>query len=267
MPDFAMDYAILNSARRDLHDLADRISPTLSNSLFSQYGSGRVGGSEAVFGDVNVSNGFRTLYRLSKDPMNRAVDHLKQLGDVFGSVADGYFGVDAQIADGLGIMGAHMGLDDWRGKKDAWNYRNAHADQCVPGPDGKLPDFCGATDPGAPPVDQTINTGNGQVHTHLTLDGDNNVIKEDTTVTHDGQTYTSSTSYTDNGRSYTTDTVYADGTKNHAETHLHDDGSGDMTVTDNNGVKTDHHRGGAGQEWQQVGGDPQQQDPNANPPA
>ncbi|GHH75510.1 hypothetical protein ACFRKE_07155 [Kitasatospora indigofera] len=254
MPDFAMDYGILNEARKDLHDLADRISPTLSNSIFSQLGSGNLGDAQAVFGDPNVTNGFRSLYRLSKDPMNRAVDHLKQLGDVFGAVADGYFDVDAQISDGLGVMGANMGLDAWRGRKSAWDYRNAHADQCTPDEHGKVPEFCSATDPGAPPVDQTINTANGSVHTHLTLDGNNNVVKEETTVTHDGQTYTSTTSYTDNGKSFTTDTVYSDGTKNHAETHLHDDGTGDMTVTDNDGVKTEYHRGGPGQEWQQTGG-------------
>ncbi len=265
MPDFAMDYGILNSARKDLHDLADRIHPTLTDSVFSQLGSGALGDARAVFGDADVTNGFRSLYRLSKDPMNRAVDHLKQLGDVFGSVANAYFDVDAQIADGLGVMGANMGLDSWRDKRAAWDYRTAHADKCTPDAQGKLPDFCSATDPGAPPVDQTINTANGQVHTHLTLDGSNHVVKEETTVTHDGQTYTSTTSYTDNGKSFTTDTTYSDGTTNHAETHLHDDGSGDMTVTDGSGVKTDYHRGGSGQEWQQVGGGPPQPDPNNDP--
>ncbi|WP_406087133.1 hypothetical protein [Kitasatospora purpeofusca] len=260
MPDFSMDYGVLHEARKDLHNLADRISPTLHDSLFSQYGSGKLGDAQAVFGDPNVTNGFRSLYRLSKDPMNRAVDHLKQLGDVFGAVADGFFDVDAQIADGLGVMGANMGLDQWRDRQAAWEYRNAHADQCHPGADGSVPEFCRATDPGVPPVDQTIDTANGSVHTHLTLDADHNVIKEETTVTHDGQSYTSTTSYSDHGRSFTTDTVYADGTKNHAETHLHEDGSGDMTVTDNDGTATQYHRDGPGREWQQTGGGSSQDD-------
>ncbi|MFJ6217299.1 hypothetical protein ACIQGZ_28800 [Streptomyces sp. NPDC092296] len=254
MPDFAMDYGILNEARKDLYDLADRISPTLTSSVFSELGSGNLGDARDVFGNDTLTDAFRSLYRLSKDPMNRAVDHLKKLGDTFGAVADGFFDVDSQIADGLGVMGTEMGLDAWRDKKAAWDYRNAHADQCVPDEHGNVPDFCRATDPGAPPLDQTLETGNGQVHTHLTLDGDNNVVKEETTVTHDGQTYTSTTTYSDGGHSYTTDTVYSDGTTNHAETHLDDDGSGTMTVTDGDGAKTEYRRGGSGQEWQPVDG-------------
>jgi hypothetical protein len=255
LPDFALDYGVLHEARKDLHDLADRISPTLNHSLFSELGKGDFGDAQDVFGSEALAGAVRTLYRFSKDPMNRAVDHLKQLGDIFGSVADAYFDVDAQIADGLGVMGSRMGLDEWRDKKAAWDYKNEHLDRCTPDKDGNVPDFCKATDPGPPPVDQVIDTKDGQVHTHLTLDGNNNVIKEETTVTHNGQTYTSVTTYTDGGHSYTTDTTYADGTKNHAETHVNDDGSGDMTVTDGDGKKTQYHRDGPGQEWKQVGGD------------
>jgi hypothetical protein len=259
-----MDYTILNEARQDLHDLADRIEPTLKNSLFSQLGSGDLGDAQAILGNATLTSGFRSLYRLSQDPMKRAVDHLKKLGDTFGAVADGFFDVDAQIAEGLGVMGGRMGLDAWRDKKSAWDYRNSHLDQCKPDKQGKVPDFCSATDPGAPPVDQYIDTKDGQVHTHLTLDGDNNVIKEETTVTHDGQTYTSTTSYSDNGHSYVTDTVYADGTKNHAETHVNEDGSGTMTVTDGDGKKTDYQRGGPGQEWKPVGGGDGSDDPGSD---
>jgi hypothetical protein len=256
LADFALDYGILHSARQDLHDLADRIGPTLKDSVYAQLGRGDYGNAEDIFGNSELTASFRSLYRLSKDPMNRAEKNLRQLGDIFGSVADAYFDVDAQIADGMGVMGTEMGLDSWRSKKSAWDYRQAHAGECVPDANGKMPDFCQAADPGAPPVDQTIQTGDGTVHTHLTLDGNNNVIKEETTVTHNGQTYGSVTTYADDHRSYVTDTTYADGTKNHADVHINADGTGTMTVTDNDGKKSDYTRGGSGQEWKQVGGDP-----------
>ncbi|GGL04118.1 hypothetical protein Sme01_64530 [Sphaerisporangium melleum] len=251
MPDFVLDYSVLHEAKKDLHDLADRISPTLNNSVFSQLGKGDLGDAQDVFGNDTLTSAFRSLYRLSKDPMNRAVDKLKNLGDIFGSVADAYFDVDAQIADGFGVMGTRMGLDEWRDKKDAWEYHLQHLDECTGGADA--PAHCGATDPGPPPVDQHIETENGSVDTHLTLDDKGNVVKEETTVTHNGQTYHSVTTYSDGGRSYTTETTYADGTKNVAEVHMNEDGSGTMTVTDDKGEKTEYHRD-PGKQWEQIGG-------------
>ncbi|GII52605.1 hypothetical protein Pth03_09940 [Planotetraspora thailandica] len=255
MPDFLIDYDLLHEARKDLHDLADRISPALNDSVFSQLGRGDYGDAGEVFGNEAVTGAFRSLYRFAQDPMNRAKDHLTQLGDIFGSVADAFFDADSQIAEGLGVMGSRMGLDDWRNKKDAWDYRNAHADECVPNENGDMPGFCGATDPGPPPTDLTYTTDGGQTHTHLTLDENYNVVKEETTVTHNGQTYTSVTTYSDGGKSYTTDTTFSNGSTTHAETHLNDDGSGTMTVTDGDGKKTEYHRDGSGKQWEQVGGD------------
>lgn len=256
LPDFAIDYSVLHEARKDLHDLADRIGPTLKNSDFATLGKGDFGDAESIFGDQTLTNAFRSLYRLSQSPMDNAVDRLKRLGDLFGSVSDAYFDADAQISDGLGVMGANMGLDDWRNKKDAWDYRNDHIDKCVPDKDGNMPSFCSATDPGPPPLDQTIDTPNGKVHTHLTLDDQGNVVKEETTVTSGDQTYTSVTTYTDGGRSYHTETTYADGGKVVADTHItEDDGGGTMTVVDQDGKKTDYTRDSRADQWKKVGGD------------
>ncbi|WP_146615949.1 hypothetical protein [Nonomuraea aridisoli] len=256
MPDFALDYSVLHEARKDLHDLADRIAPTLGGSDFANLGKGDFGDAQAIFGHAGLTNAFRSLYRLSKDPMENAVDRLKRLGDLFGSVSDAYFDVDAQIADGLGVMGAQLGLDEWRKDKAAWDYRNEHADKCVPDANGDMPDFCRATDPGAPPVDQVINTPNGQVHTHLTLDENNNVVKEETTVTHDDQSYSSVTTYSDGGRSYRTETTFSDGGRTVADTRItNDDGGGTMTVTDQDGKKTEYTRDNRSEEWKQVGGE------------
>lgn len=255
MPDFSIDYSVLHEAKKDLYDLADRIAPTLKTSDFATLGKGDFQDAKEIFGNDAVAGAFRSLYRLSKSPMEHAVDRLKRLGDLFETVSNAYFDADSQIAEGMGVMGAEMGLDEWRKDKAAWDYRNEHADLCVPGKDGELPGFCSATDPGPPPVDQVIKTGNGEVHTHLTLDADNNVIKEETTVTSGGQTYTSTTTYTDGGKSWRTETTFGDGSTSVAETHItEEDGGGTMTITDPEGTKTEYKRDSRGEKWEQIGG-------------
>lgn len=236
MPDFAIDYGLLHEARKDLHDLADQIGPKLKDSAFTAVGSTAYGDGDNVFGNEELGNAFRTLYLRAKSPMGKAEDDLRQLGDIFGAVADGYFDVDAQIANGMGMMGASLGLDDWRHDKAEWDYYQEHKAECVPGPDGKMPEFCGATDPGKPPTDFTIETANGSVTTHLTLDENNNVIKEETTVVAGDQKYTSTTTY--DGSTQTTDTVYADGSKTHSVTTVGENGSSVTDSTDGEGNKT-----------------------------
>lgn len=250
--DFAMDYGTLHEARNDLYELANSISPTLKDSLFADLGSGSRNDAEAVFGNSDLTDGFRSLYRLASGPMRNAEDRLKKLGDTFGGVADSFFNTDAQISEGMGAMGSRMGLDEWRQKKKAWDYRNEHSDQCVADAEGNMPEFCSATDPGPPPVDYYVNADNGNVHTHLTLDDDYNVVTETTTVTHNDQTYTSTTTYSDNGKNYTTETVYADGSKSTSVVTVNDDGSATMTVTDNDGNTTEYRRSGPGKEWTEV---------------
>jgi hypothetical protein len=280
--DFALDYGVLHSARKDLHDLADRIGPKLGETVFSQVGSIEYDGGDDVFGSDDVAASFRSLYRRSQHPMSKAENNLRQLGDIFGAVADGFFDVDAQIASGMGVMGSNLGLDAWKNKKTAhddwvtakaaWDYRQQHAAQCVPDDNGHMPGFCYAgdpgpklADPGPPPLDSTITTGNGSVHTVLTLDDKNNVAKEESTITHDGQTYTSVTTYNANHHDYVTDTTFAGGSKSHADVHVNDDGSGTMTVTDGNGTKTDYTKSGPGAKWEKVGGDSGSYNPADNP--
>ena len=208
--------------------------------------------------------------------MSKAESDLRELGDIFGAVADGYFDVDAQIANGMGMMGASLDLDRWKDDKAAWDYLQAHRGDCVPGPDGSMPGFCSATDPGPPPTDLTITTDTGSVHTHLTLDENNNVIKEETTVVNGDQRYTSTTTYTPDHTSYTTDTTYSDGSTTHSvtttgehgssvtdttsgdgsTTHtviaLNEGGGGTMTVTESDGTVTKYTRGDQYARWDEV---------------
>lgn len=273
MPDFAIDYGLLHEARKDLHALADRIGPQLKDSAFAAVGS-TYGDADTVFGDATLGSAFRSLYLRSKSPMSKAEEDLRQLGDIFGAVADGYFDVDAQIANGMGMMGASLGLDEWRDRKAEWDYLQDHRAECVPGADGTMPDFCAATDPGAPPTHYTVETASGSVTTDLTLDGDNNVVKEETTVVAGDQRYTSTTSY--NGNVQTTDTVYGDGstthsvttmgehgssvtdttagdgTKSHTEIALNETGGGTMTTTEDDGTVTKYTRPDRFAKWEEV---------------
>lgn len=274
MVDFAIDYNVLHTARNDLHDLADRTGPTLKDSDFATLGRDDNGDAADVFGDAQLAAAFSTLYYRAKGPMEKAEDDLRQLGDLFGAVADGFFNMDAQIAEGAGVMGHEMGLGDWRAKHDAWmkhdEWVKAHnlweqyqANKGACEGDGPLPDYCTATDPGPEPVDpgpppteQTITTPDGStVHTSLTLDDKYNVVKETTTVTSSkGQSYTSVTAYKDDGRSYVTDTTFADHSTSHSDVTINPDGSGTMTVTDGDGNKSDYTRSGPGAQWVQTSG-------------
>ncbi|MFJ2645197.1 hypothetical protein ACIO1C_00420 [Streptomyces sp. NPDC087420] len=261
MPDrLRIDYDVLNDAKRDMERLAGDIGPILDSSLFTELATG--GDAAAVLGSVDVADAVSGLRAEAKNTLSRAYDGLKELAGAFGSVGEAFLSFDSELAQGMGITGSNLGLGNYLRQKEQWDYRQAHLDQCVPGPDGSMPDFCSATDPGPnPPVDQTITTERGSVQTHLTLDGENHVIKEESTVTYDGKTYTSTTTYSDNGNTYVTDTAYPDGSTVRSETHLNTDGSGTMTVTNSDGERTDYTRGprpAEGQnppDWDQVGGD------------
>lgn len=267
MVDFAIDYDVLHKSRKQLHALAERTGPKLRENAFD--GLGDYGASnDEVFGDPSLSSAFSTLYYRTKGPLEKAEKDLKRLGDIFGSVAEAFFNMDAQIADGVGFRGSDVGYGDWKSKhdawlkhddwqkqKDLWDQFQRNKDSCTPG-DPNGPAYCHAidpgpepTDPGAPPTSHTITTKDGStVKTELTLDDDKNVKKETTTITTSGgQKYQTVTTF-DNakGDSYTTVTTYADGSKATAEVHIERDGDGKigdgskMTVTDGKGHKTEY---------------------------
>ncbi|MFJ3231103.1 hypothetical protein [Streptomyces sp. NPDC086787] len=268
MPDkLKIDYNVLNDAKTDLETLASGIGPLLDNSTFArlgrrdytEYSSTPTMDALAVLGDWTLAEAVADFYDNASSTMSRADKGIKEMASAFGSVGEAFLSFDSELAQGMGVTGSNLGLQNYFRQRDLWDYRQAHLDQCVPGPDGSMPDFCSATDPGDPPLDQTITTDRGNVHTHLTLDDHRNVIREESTVTYDGKTYTSVTNYTNNGLSYTTDTSYPDGSTVHSETNLHADGSGSMVTTGSDGDRTEFTRGpkdanGNQPDWQQVGG-------------
>jgi hypothetical protein len=147
----------------------------------------------------------------------------------------------------MGITGSNLGLQNYLNDKKQWDYYQAHKDECVPGPDGSMPDFCSAKDPGPPPLDQVIKTDRGEVHTHLTLDEHDKVIREESTVTYDGKTYHSVTDYSNGGNTIVTNTSYPDGSTVKNETYLDpDNGSGTMYTRGSDGSWSNYHRGPKG---------------------
>lgn len=244
MPDkLRIDYNILNDAKADLHELAGDIKPLLDDSLFSRLASTE--DATNLLGSSDVGYAVTNLHDEAKGTLGRAHDGLIALGNSFGSVGEAFLQFDAEIAQGMGITGQNLGLDNWRRDKAAWDYRQDHKDDCKPGPDGKLPDFCSATDPGPPPLDQVITTDRGCVHTHLTLDQNGNVTGEETTVKYDGKVYKTVTSYssTNNTNTIVTDSTYPDGTTVHNETYLNSDGSGTMYTRNSDGSWSNYTRG------------------------
>ena len=252
-----INYNVLDDAKRDMLELAADIQPLLDKGMFSML-SGSNQGID-LLGHAEIAEAVTYLHTQARDNLTRAHDGLIQLGNSFGSVGDAFQQFDAELAKGWSITGHSLGLDNWKQDKQEWEYYQAHKDECVPGPDGKLPGFCSATDPGAPPVDQNIDTGRGTIHTHLTLDGDNNVIREDTTVTYDGKDYTSTTTYSDDRHTTTTDSTYPDGSSVHNVTHTNPDGSGTMHTSSSDGSWSDYTRGpkdanGNEPDWVRTGG-------------
>jgi hypothetical protein len=235
-----IDYNILNDTKTNLQELAGEIKPLLDQSLFSTLSSTESGD---ILGSTDVAWAVGNLHDNAKDTLGRAHDGLMQLADSFGSVGEAFLSFDAQIAQGMGITGSNLGLSNYFRDKATWDYYQAHKDQCVPGPDGKVPDFCHATNPGdTPPLDQVITTDRGSVHTHLTLDENHNVVKEESTVTYDGKTYTSVTSYSNDGHNIVTDSTYPDNSTVHNETYLNPDGSGTMYTRGSDGSWSNYTR-------------------------
>ncbi|MFD7153670.1 hypothetical protein ACFV9C_03675 [Kribbella sp. NPDC059898] len=238
MPDkLKMNYNLLNDAKRNLEDLANNIEPTLNDSLFSTLAGQD---SSSVLGSSDIDLAITDLHTNAQGTMTKAEKGLKELANSFGSVGEAFLQFDAEIAQGMNVTNSNLALSNWQRQKDTWDYYQAHKSECENLPAGqKAPDFCSATDPGQQPLDQTITTDRGNIHTHLTLDDKGNVVKEETTVTYDGKTYTSTSTYTEDKHHVITDSTYPDGSTVHDDTHLKDDGSSTTTTTstDSDGKK------------------------------
>jgi hypothetical protein len=279
MPDdkLKMNYNLLNDAKRDLHQLADDLIPSMDSDVFQSLGDGT---DDSILGSSDISYAVYTLHSNASYTMGKAKDGLTKLGDSFGSVGEAFLQFDAEIAQGMNATNSNLALSNYQRNKSQWDYKQAHLDQCV---GDKQPEFCSATDPGQPPLDQTIVTDRGNIHTHLTLDDKGNVIKEETTVTYDGKTYTSVTTYGDDRHHIVTDSTYPDGSTVHNDTVIkpddqgggshsvstskdtdgkvdttdtvtNKDGSGTQTVTNSDGTKHVYSRGaddwrGTSQPW------------------
>jgi hypothetical protein len=239
-----IDYNILNDAKRNLHELAGNIKPMLDEGLFNTLASQD---SSAVLGSADVDAAVTGLHGNARNTLGRAHDGLIELGNSFGSVGEAFLQFDSEIAQGMGITGSNLGLQNYLNDKKQWDYYQAHKGECVPGPDGSMPDFCSAKDPGPPPLDQVIKTDRGEVHTHLTLDENDKVIREESTVTYDGKTYHSVTDYSNGGNTIVTNTSYPDGSTVKNETYLNpDNGSGTMYTRGSDGSWSNYHRGPKG---------------------
>ncbi|MDT0462967.1 hypothetical protein [Streptomyces gibsoniae] len=244
-----IDYDTLNNAKTSLQALADGIGPLFSKGLFATLGDGNEDHVIDAVGDEFIADALSVLYSNAHNTMTQAVKGLGELAEAFGSVGDAFASFDAQLAQGWSVTDANLILQNYQHDKALWDYKQQHADQCVPGPDGTMPDFCSATDPGQMPTEQTISTPNGDIHTKLTLDGNGNVVMEESSVTYNGQTYYTATTFDStttgsdtDSHSHTT-TTYPDGSTATSDVHTHSDGSGSMVVTNSNGDQVTYSRG------------------------
>ncbi|MFI5710651.1 hypothetical protein [Kribbella sp. NPDC051620] len=234
MPDkLKMNYNLLNDAKRDLHQLADELIPSMDNEVFQNLGDGT---DDSILGSSDISYAVYTLHSNASYTMGKAKDGLTKLGDSFGSVGEAFLQFDAEIAQGMNATNSSLALSNWQRNKDQWDHKQSHLSECT---GDNQPDFCSATDPGPAPLDQTIVTDRGNIHTHLTLDDKGNVIKEETTVTYDGKTYTSTTTYGDNRNHIVTDSTYPDGSTVHNDTQIHVDGDGKPNGSHSSSSSTD----------------------------
>ncbi|MEV8379141.1 hypothetical protein AB0P21_40770 [Kribbella sp. NPDC056861] len=239
----SIDYNVLNDAKKQLHELAGDIKPLLHQSIFHTLSKPGLG----LLGSRDVENAVHKLHSNGKWTLEKAHDGLMELGNSFGSVGEAFLALDANIAQGLGITGANLGLDNWLQEKTDWEQHkdqecSVHNSKAGGNGDGE----CVWSDPGPPPVDQVVSTDRGQIHTHLTLDDQYHVVKEEIEVEYDGHKYTTVNSYADEGRTTITDNGYPDGSTSHDETRLGTDGSGTKTTKNSDGDWNNYTRGPTG---------------------
>ncbi|MFE7978234.1 serine/arginine repetitive matrix protein 2 [Streptomyces shenzhenensis] len=234
MPDFSIDYSALHTVQQKMRDLADAADSGGATGAFKEAGEAGSSERKAMFGSSDLSYAFNLFYSHSTSRTKQAKDGLGQLADTFSGVADTFFNADAQLASAAGLMSQSLGLDDWRGQKEAYDSwqedktawdayleRIGASDYFDQHPDAQIGEVCRADgapsfcetwindndapdDPGPPPEKPADNPPTsyhyedeqGKVDVTVELDDDYNVMKETSTITTpDGQSYTSVTTY------------------------------------------------------------------------
>ncbi|MGW1836013.1 serine/arginine repetitive matrix protein 2 [Streptomyces sp. NPDC002067] len=222
MPDFSIDYELLNQVQTRMRQLADTADSGGAKGALKDL-SESTGAAKSVMGFSDLGTAMWSFSQRSSQRAKDAKDGLNKLADIFESVSDNYFQVDAGMADSAGVMGASLGLDDWKHKKAAWDQWdedtkawNDYLDKIGASgyfkehPDADINEVCSAdgapgwcdrynndkdvpSQPGdhpegerpgdTPPTEKTITTESGSTHVKVTLDDDNNVMTEESTVT------------------------------------------------------------------------------------
>lgn len=235
MPDFAIDYALLEQVQKRMRDLAGTADSGGAQGALKELGDSSISEIKQVMGFSDVSGAMWNFAQRSSSRAKDAKDGLEKLAGIFESVADGYFQVDADMAGSAGVMGSSLGLDKWKQDKSDWERYDADtktwndflkeigADGYFKEhPDADINSVCSAEDapgwceaynahddpptapgpppdvprPGdTPPTEYTIQTDAGSTHVKLTLDDDHNVMKEESTITAGDQSYSSVTTY------------------------------------------------------------------------
>ncbi|MEU1166219.1 hypothetical protein ABZ372_39805, partial [Streptomyces sp. NPDC005921] len=113
-----IEYNVLNDAKRDLETLAGDIGPLLDNSTFSRLGQTDYDGytsSDAltVLGDQSLADALSGFYSNASSTMSHADKGLKELAGAFGSVGEAFLSFDSELAQGMGITGSNLGLQNY----------------------------------------------------------------------------------------------------------------------------------------------------------
>ncbi|MFI7101346.1 serine/arginine repetitive matrix protein 2 [Streptomyces sp. NPDC050161] len=222
MPDFSIDYELLNQVQTRMRELADTADSGGAKGALKELSSS-TDDAKSVMGFSDLGTAMWGFSQRSSSRAKDAKDGLNKLADIFKSVSDNYFQVDAGMADSAGVMGTSLGLDEWKNNKakwDAWDQDtkdwNAYLDKIGASgyfkehPDADINDVCSAdgapgwcetynnakdvpSPPGphpegerpgdTPPTEKTITSDSGSTHVKVTLDDDNNVMTEESTVT------------------------------------------------------------------------------------
>ncbi|MEU3711024.1 hypothetical protein [Streptomyces catenulae] len=223
MPDFSIDYELLNQVQTRMRQLADTADSGGAKGALKTL-TESTDDAKSVMGFSDLGAAMYAFSHRSASRAKDAKDGLNKLADIFESVSDNYFQVDAGMADSAGVMGASLGLDDWKHKKAAWDQWDEDtkawndylkeigaSDYFKEHPGADINDVCSAVDgapswcerynndkdvpsqPGdhpegerpddTPPTEKTITTDSGSTHVKVTLDDDNNVMTEESTVT------------------------------------------------------------------------------------
>ncbi|RSS78173.1 serine/arginine repetitive matrix protein 2 [Streptomyces sp. WAC06614] len=232
-PDFAIDYGLLSKVQAKLRELADQAGTGEGTGAYHDASelSGEAG--RRLWGSYDVAAEFRYFFDTAKGRQKDGKEGLVKMADLFKGVSEAWFEADSQIAGSAGLLAKSLGLEEWKGQKeayDAWLAKKKAWDAFLqqigaadyfrdhPGESIRMvcsaedaPGFCKAwrefphppEQPGdappkpsdTPPTSFHQENETGSIDVKLELDKDNNIIKEITTVTTNGQTYTTTTAY------------------------------------------------------------------------